>query len=98
LSALTPLIVTERLYGVTLPQALPSRVSSAYKLMLTIFEDAWLRSRAKGEGWSYPADKPVKRIDYIFTRSSDRIRAKQAWIVSTLASDHLPVVADLEIR
>ena len=70
----------------------------ACKLMLTRFEDAWLRSRAKGEGWSYPADKPARRIDYIFTRSSDRIRTKQAWIVSTLASDHLPVVADLEIR
>jgi endonuclease/exonuclease/phosphatase family metal-dependent hydrolase len=37
---------------------------------------------------SYPADKPVKRIDYVFTRRSDRIRAKQAWLVNTLASDH----------
>ncbi len=70
----------------------------AYKLMLTRFEDAWLRSRAKGEGLSYPADKPVKRIDYVFTHQADRIRAKKAWMVSTLASDHLPLVADLEIR
>lgn len=71
---------------------------SAYKLMVRGFEDAWVRRRAKGAGLSYPADKPVKRIDYIFTRQSDRIRAKKAWIVNTLASDHLPVVADLEIR
>jgi endonuclease/exonuclease/phosphatase family metal-dependent hydrolase len=70
----------------------------AYKLMLTRFEDGWLGSRAKEEGLSYPADKPTKRIDYIFTRHSDRIRTKKAWIVSTLASDHLAVVADLEIR
>jgi endonuclease/exonuclease/phosphatase family metal-dependent hydrolase len=62
------------------------------------FEDAWMRARAKGEGWSYPADKPVKRIDYIFTRPSDSVRAKRAWLLSTLASDHLPVVAELEIR
>jgi len=47
---------------------------------------------------SYPADQPVKRIDYIFTRQSDRIRAKKVWVVNTLASDHLPVVADLEMR
>jgi endonuclease/exonuclease/phosphatase family metal-dependent hydrolase len=71
---------------------------SAYKLMLGGFEDAWIRSRSKSEGLSYPADKPVKRIDYIFTRQSDRLRAKSAWIINTLASDHLPVVADLEMR
>lgn len=71
---------------------------SAYKLMMAGFEDAWLRSGAKGGGLSYPADQPVKRIDYILTRQSDRIRAKKAWVVNTLASDHLPIVADLEIR
>ena len=70
----------------------------ACKLMLASFQDGWVRSRARGEGLSYPADKPAKRIDYIFTRPSDRIRAKKAWTVNTLASDHLPVVADLEIR
>jgi len=68
----------------------------AYKLMFVSFLDAW-RSRAPGEGLSYPADKPAKRIDYIFTRQSDRIRAKKAWTVNTLASDHLPVVAELEL-
>ena len=71
---------------------------SAYKLMMAGFEDAWLRSGAKGGGLSYPADQPVKRIDYILTRQPDRIRAKKAWVVNTLASDHLPIVADLEIR
>jgi endonuclease/exonuclease/phosphatase family metal-dependent hydrolase len=71
---------------------------SAYKLMGAGFVDAWIGSRAKGVGLSYPADQPVKRIDYIFTRKSDRIRARKAWVVNTLASDHLPVVADLELR
>jgi endonuclease/exonuclease/phosphatase family metal-dependent hydrolase len=70
---------------------------SAYKLMRTKFEDAWITSRAKGDGFSYPADKPVKRIDHIFYRTGDRMRAKKAWVVTTLASDHVPVVAELEI-
>jgi len=70
---------------------------SAYKLMLGSFEDAWMRGRGKGEGLSYPADKPVKRIDYIFTRPAG-VKVKRAWVVNTLASDHLPVVADIEIR
>jgi endonuclease/exonuclease/phosphatase family metal-dependent hydrolase len=69
----------------------------AYQLMRHQFDDAWAESRAQDDGFSYPADKPSKRIDYIFFRSTDRVRAKRAWIVETLASDHVPVVADLEI-
>lgn len=68
---------------------------SAYKLMRTKFDDAWVTSRAKGDGFSYPADKPVKRIDHIFYR--ERVRARKAWVVATLASDHIPVVAELHI-
>jgi endonuclease/exonuclease/phosphatase family metal-dependent hydrolase len=69
----------------------------AYQLMRSQFEDAWARVRVEGEGFSYPTDKPSKRIDYIFFRSMDRVRAKRAWLVGTEASDHVPVVADLEI-
>jgi endonuclease/exonuclease/phosphatase family metal-dependent hydrolase len=69
----------------------------AYKLMRNQFDDAWIDGRATDPGYSYPADKPAKRIDYILFRQGDRIRAKKAWIVGTLASDHVPVVADLEI-
>jgi endonuclease/exonuclease/phosphatase family metal-dependent hydrolase len=98
---------TEQLLGFLSEQKAPLIVvgdfndeptGAAYKLMLTRFEDGWVRSHAKEEGLSYPADKPTKRIDYIFTGHSDRMRAKKAWIVNTLASDHLAVVADLEIR
>lgn len=70
----------------------------AYKLMETKFQDTWVTAKGKEAGLSYPADKPAKRIDYIFTRGHDRLRAKQAWLVSTQASDHLPVVVDLEIH
>jgi endonuclease/exonuclease/phosphatase family metal-dependent hydrolase len=71
---------------------------STYKLMLTKFGDAWLKNGERPMGFSYPADKPVKRIDYIFFRSSDGVKAKRVWVVETPASDHIPVVADLEIR
>jgi endonuclease/exonuclease/phosphatase family metal-dependent hydrolase len=69
----------------------------AYKLMSGQFADAWIESAAPEQGLSYPADKPAKRIDYILSRRTDSIRTKNAWTVSTLASDHVPVVADLEI-
>jgi endonuclease/exonuclease/phosphatase family metal-dependent hydrolase len=42
---------------------------------------------------TWPADVPVKRIDYV-TYSSG-IRATAAYVPDTLASDHRPVVADL---
>ena len=70
----------------------------AYKLMLTGFEDTWMRNRSEAAGLTFPADKPVKRIDYVFTRQSDRVKSKKAWVVNTLASDHIPVVVELEIH
>jgi endonuclease/exonuclease/phosphatase family metal-dependent hydrolase len=69
---------------------------SAYKRMRETFDDAWTASRAKGDGFSYPADKPVKRIDHIFFGKG--VRAKKAWTVESLASDHIPVIAELEIQ
>src|SRR5256714_14060689 len=70
----------------------------AYKLMRASFDDAWSATRPADDGFSYPTDKPAKRIDYIFMRQDDGIRAKHAWIPETLASDHVPVVAELEVR
>jgi endonuclease/exonuclease/phosphatase family metal-dependent hydrolase len=70
----------------------------SYKLMRTKFQDAWTESKTKEAGLSYPADKPAKRIDYIFFRGSDGWRVKKAWTVHSLASDHVPVIADLEIK
>jgi endonuclease/exonuclease/phosphatase family metal-dependent hydrolase len=68
----------------------------AYQLFRPAFDDAWSSARPADEGFSYPADKPAKRIDYILF-GRDSIRTRRAWIVETLASDHVPVVADLEI-
>lgn len=69
----------------------------AYQLMRQHFDDTWIATKETKEGFSYPADKPIKRIDYILTRQSDQMKAKRAWIVETLASDHVPVVADVVI-
>lgn len=47
-------------------------------------------------GGTYPAGAPSGRIDYIL--ASPRLRVRRAQVITTSASDHLPVVADLEIR
>lgn len=69
----------------------------AYKLMSMKFSDAWISSRAKGEGFTYPADKPIKRIDYVFYRGND-MKVKKASVIETLASDHVPVVVELLLK
>ena len=71
---------------------------SAYKLMLNQFDDAWLISHQAADGSSYPADKPIKRIDYVFIRKSGGLKIKKAWVVETLASDHVPVVTEIEVK
>lgn len=73
-------------------------VGSSYKLMLTRFQDGWSDSEAKGDGLSYPADKPSKRIDYVFYRKSDGVRIRKAWVVNSEASDHIPVMTEFELR
>lgn len=68
-----------------------------YRAMLASFADVWLEGRAAGDGLTYPSDKPAKRIDYIFA-NRESWRVKNARVVSTEASDHLPLVAELEME
>ena len=71
----------------------------SYQLMLSNFTDGWndVLERGGGNGLTYPSDKPVKRIDYIFIRKNNGVSAIKAVVRSTLASDHLPLVVDLEL-
>ncbi|MGH3663647.1 MAG: endonuclease/exonuclease/phosphatase family protein, partial [Micromonosporaceae bacterium] len=46
-------------------------------------------------GLTYPAANPVKRIDYVAV--SKRVKVRGVQVPGTLASDHLPVVADLTL-
>lgn len=72
----------------------------SYKAMTEKFADGWAESDkgSKREGLTYPADKPSKTIDYVFYRRGARTRARGAKVVNTLASDHLPLVAVVELE
>jgi endonuclease/exonuclease/phosphatase family metal-dependent hydrolase len=54
--------------------------------------DAWTEC-GSGEGFTYPADKPVKRIDYLFLSGS--IHCSAASVLDTQVSDHRPVLITL---
>ncbi len=51
--------------------------------------DAWSEC-GKGGGLTYPADKPVKRIDYLFLTAT--MRCTEAHVIDTQASDHRPLM------
>jgi len=57
--------------------------------------DAWTAANGPAGGLTYPAASSIKRIDYVAVSSAVRVDGCTApW---TLASDHLPVVADLTV-
>jgi endonuclease/exonuclease/phosphatase family metal-dependent hydrolase len=56
--------------------------------------DTWVKA-GEGDGYTYDAETPHARIDYVLTSSN--IVARAAVVVSTDASDHLPVVVDIAL-
>lgn len=55
--------------------------------------DAW--DPSLGPGFTYPAEAPTERIDYILVSSDFRVR--RVTVPATQASDHRPVMAELEL-
>jgi endonuclease/exonuclease/phosphatase family metal-dependent hydrolase len=54
--------------------------------------DAWERA-GRGAGYTSPSRRPKRRIDYVLT--SPEVVVRSAAVVTSDASDHLPVRADL---
>lgn len=59
------------------------------------FNDAW-DINLDDKGYTFPADEPIKRIDYVLT--SPRMDVNSTKVTDSLASDHLPVTADISFR
>jgi len=60
-----------------------------------LLRDAWDEKKL-GPGHTFPANQPDRRIDYLLV--SDHFEVKQAAVIPTDASDHLPLVFDLILR
>ncbi len=74
---------------------LNSEPASAVITMFTAagWKDAWQCGR--GDGFSFPARLPVKRIDYLLLPLT--LRCRSATVIRTEASDHLPVLFEIEL-
>lgn len=75
-------------------------VSSVYRRFRRFLSDAQLSITGKKPGRTYPSRCPIARIDHIF--SSREVAVLDTDVPRTAltraASDHLPLIADLEIR
>lgn len=70
--------------------------SRTYSNMAEEFVDVWTKA-GDGPGYTITSTNPTKRIDYIWLRKEQQsIAPLRAWVIKTLASDHLPLVAELE--
>ena len=56
------------------------------------FHDAWAEC-GQGDGFTYPSDHPVKRIDYVFFTTP--VRCTSAQVLDTQISDHRPLLVTL---
>jgi endonuclease/exonuclease/phosphatase family metal-dependent hydrolase len=72
---------------------LPGR--RVHRLIKEFMHDAW-EVGSEGDGFTIPAAKPQKRIDYVFATRG--IAVDRMWVPETEASDHRPVVVDLRMR
>jgi len=62
--------------------------------LLARLHDAW--SGEADPGFTYPADAPKERIDYVLVSAQFSVRSVH--VPTTQASDHRPVVAELALR
>lgn len=59
----------------------------------TGLRDAWTEC-GQGDGLTYPADAPTKRIDYVFLAGT--LRCTAAEVIDTRISDHRPLLVTLD--
>jgi endonuclease/exonuclease/phosphatase family metal-dependent hydrolase len=71
--------------------------SPTYKALAEKLEDCWPRA-GEGNGFTIPAQWPAARIDYVFVDKDSRLVPRKAWVPRSLASDHLPLVVEFELR
>lgn len=67
-----------------------------HEKMKAFLTDTW-EIVGKGEGFSFPVQPPAKRIDYIYI-SKATIDPVKIEVLQSIASDHLPVVAELKLK
>ena len=67
--------------------------SETFRRLTATFVDAWTAG-GQGDGFTIPSENPRARIDYVLLRGFNATRAE---VVQSNASDHLPLIVDIEM-
>ncbi len=70
--------------------------SRGWRRVTEELQDTWYVA-GKGSGHTYSANRPRMRLDYIFASSAFRVLETKVVSTDPSASDHLPVIATLEL-
>lgn len=62
----------------------------------TFIADAW-EIAGKGDGFTIPVKKPTRRIDYVFV-SKETVTPMRLEVINSIASDHLPLFAEVQLK
>lgn len=66
---------------------------------IKILESAWIIANSDTSLLTYPADKPIRQIDYICFRSPAKWRViEQKVLPEPVASDHRPLLVELQLQ
>ncbi len=68
--------------------------SATWKTLTSTFTDVWA-AVGRGDGFTIPVEAPTRRIDWILVRG---LSPRSAAVIATQASDHLPVVAVVDLK
>lgn len=68
-----------------------------YERLAQTFHDTWSRV-GEGDGFSFPARSANRRIDYVWFTRPEVLAPLRAWLPSSEASDHLPLLAEFQLR
>jgi endonuclease/exonuclease/phosphatase family metal-dependent hydrolase len=71
--------------------------SRVHAELRTTFTDAWPLSGG-GEGFTFPANAPDRRIDYVWVSPPNRLRPIRASVPASEASDHRPLVVEFQFQ
>lgn len=69
--------------------------SRVHQRLAESFNDAW-EQVGSGEGWTFPARQPRKRIDYVWVAKTGNVTPLSAHVPTSDASDHLPLVVTFQ--
>jgi endonuclease/exonuclease/phosphatase family metal-dependent hydrolase len=93
-------VLRERYAGARLPVILAGDFNSQRgSSVMELLEEEWFNPPKRGQPNTFPADAPEREIDFVLVRGLDRDAVVLHEVVpETVASDHRPILIEIEFR